>query len=820
MTRQTASPGAGAITVSTEAVLLAQLVQLVSQQPQHSISMTELTNQMQRLNLMQGRTIADVKTILKSFPVFEVSGPAEHEQVKLLLGPPAPQPRPFKEAPPSPLQGDWFSASVGGHAEIDQAMQVQQSAPAIQSRAGGSSEEEDEASVVQLRGLPYGATLEDLRAFLGRHAENVADDDSIQFVLNRNARPSGFAKVQFNCPQTAKQCCDELHMKHMGSRYVEVFLCSEKPVRRPRKEKGGEAAEKPPLLPLQLHSNSSVAELPCATLEQVVHECRTYMADPAQRRVQLSQLAVALPPPCRNYLKQADETLKQILARHGNEFAIEGGAKGNDTVVIYTPIRLSEALAAAMSPQTTLSTPPAMPPPLPPSAAQTSVAAAAAQLAAVDLLAAGGLLDNFPLGLTDAGNLKSPWPYSITVPPAVGSPLPPAVSMSCATIDEKEELPSPQSPKLVRKSQLGEVNATPMVIKTPIGCGLDTPGPWGDTPQPQNDPEWSVPSLMHPPAAAGLPPLGGAGLCSMPSWPPLAPIGSGLDANIWTSWASGAQPWMAWGQPPSFTGPFGAASSTAPGIDAPAVALVDSQPEAEPPAASVPATPEKPKASPNATGSAMIRLRGLPFGAKVQDIFTFFAQYEIVDRISDDENAVTILTRGPNGKPSGQATVLMKSPADAEIAQQLLNTKWIGNRYIEVFRQGDSEERLTPEKKPQPGGNLPPVPAPAPTSCSLMSNPWQPQQAGLEAIEAWDAIFRMAPLKEGQGIPGMPPPCGGFPGFDFLNSAPGLGAMPPLPSLNACAVESSMPPLPGLDLAPPAGAPVDGPNTIRMASLL
>lgn len=85
-----------------------------------------------------------------------------------------------------------------------------------------------------------------------------------------------------------------------------------------------------------------------------------------------------------------------------------------------------------------------------------------------------------------------------------------------------------------------------------------------------------------------------------------------------------------------------------------------------------------------------VRLRGLPFQSKEQDVFAFFAQHDIVHLVSEEREAVRLLTR-PNGRPSGQAVVQMRDHGDAEIAQRVLGGQYMGNRYIEVFPHIDDE---------------------------------------------------------------------------------------------------------------------------------
>merc|ERR1719223_895982 len=116
-------------------------------------------------------------------------------------------------------------------------------------------DEELNQAAVQMRGLPYRATVKDIQDFLGVHAEGLKDrHSSVQLVLNRDGRPSGFARVQFSSPDVAKAARDDLHMRVMEiapagnatdaapdqepgqtvaalpeQRYVEIFLYSERP---------------------------------------------------------------------------------------------------------------------------------------------------------------------------------------------------------------------------------------------------------------------------------------------------------------------------------------------------------------------------------------------------------------------------------------------------------------------------------------------------------------------------------------------------------------------------------------------------------------
>merc|ERR1719454_62570 len=89
---------------------------------------------------------------------------------------------------------------------------------------------------------------------------------------------------------------------------------------------------------------------------------------------------------------------------------------------------------------------------------------------------------------------------------------------------------------------------------------------------------------------------------------------------------------------------------------------------------------------------AAVRLRGLPFSMSVQDVYAFFSQYDVCDRIADGPHVAQLLPKA-NGRPSGQARVQMRSRYDAEVVQQALHNQWIGGRYIEVFVYGEEDEK-------------------------------------------------------------------------------------------------------------------------------
>lgn len=60
----------------------------------------------------------------------------------------------------------------------------------------------------------------------------------------------------------------------------------------------------------------------------------------------------------------------------------------------------------------------------------------------------------------------------------------------------------------------------------------------------------------------------------------------------------------------------------------------------------------------------------------------------VEDCVTKGVEPVQLLMKA-KGRPSGQAAVYVRSTDDAEHVQQILNNKFVGNRYVEVFAYGD-----------------------------------------------------------------------------------------------------------------------------------
>lgn len=230
--------------------------------------------------------------------------------------------------------------------------------------------------------------------------------------------------------------------------------------------------------------------------------------------------------------------------------------------------------------------------------------------------------------------------------------------------------------------------------------------------------------------------------------------------------------------------------------------------------------------------TSTVRLRGLPFTSTEQDVFAFFAQFDIVDRIAEGPKAVSLLFK-LSGKPLGQAVVQMNSHKDAEDAKRVLHGQWMGNRYIEVFlcgEEGDcgparpaaaagsapattqaaSSSGAAPAKTVVLSDALPPAGAPGNGSAPALWAPPPPwampgamhggmpgaMPSGNASETSWEALFEFQ--WQGGMMPGGMP--GGFPGAmpGGAPSMPGIqgtmpGAMPGFPSSSPEAMPAAMP---------------------------
>jgi RNA recognition motif-containing protein len=597
-------------------------------------------------------------------------------------------------------------------------------------------EEEENESAVQLRGLPYRSTVADIKCFLGKHAEFLKDDSqSVQLVLNRDGRPSGFARVQFNCPAAARKARDDLHNHFMEipsqngmppavssannvgpggqERYVEIFLFSERP-NKLRFKKTATAEGAPGV------AEEEDVEALGVTKDQVIVECREHMNSPGKGRLLLSMLGVALSQGARLYLKKTDQGLKHFLSQYPMEFHVDG-AKGRECVS-YLP-------ALASGGQNNSDLPMNFPD-------SQKKAAYRRQLDGTGGPATGSIVDLQRGGREDV-NLgicmvpqspkvtcvdTSDTPKGINTPSDWGTPQPfdiyqdPSVTSRPSAHRHK-----PAEPALPRTDAGASVVGAPPPF-VPQANGAANAAAYGNwsawaMPPPTFWPAYWPPQGSAPPPFYGAPPLAGGDPSELRQPLPLD-VGTAPAAM-----QGGQAPRMSAAQMAAvleaLSGTVGALPPTAadtqsaePGwvqLDQPG-GINQAPPRASQPPAPLPQSAAAPhvaalqQAGQDGSASCAVRLRGLPFQATEQDVLAFFSKHEIVDRVSESSNAIKILTKA-SGKPSGQAVVQMNTPQDAYLALQVLNGCYMGSRYIEVWIHNEGEGMQNQSGNPGPAGN-------------------------------------------------------------------------------------------------------------------
>lgn len=305
-------------TNKSECELLAYLTQVLNQRPEQSLLLSDLGALLPDPLRVAIRENGGLRTCVQKFPIFKVSGQPGRERVTLLLG--------VNEPDPSILE------SVDGvnvvPSELNSARELDD-----------DDSDENDRSIVQLRGLPYRATEEDIRKFLGPHLAHLKDDNAIELLLSRDGRPSGFARVCFSCPVVARAACSDLHERVMnidvdpsnaaGSssrhRYVEVFLYSEHPGKVRFKKSSVQNGLQEDVDP------ALEAEAAQISPDQIATEVRVYMAQEGKGELLLSMLGVALSPAARLYLRKSDRGVKRFLAQYPSEFLISG-EKGRERI--------------------------------------------------------------------------------------------------------------------------------------------------------------------------------------------------------------------------------------------------------------------------------------------------------------------------------------------------------------------------------------------------------------------------------------------------------------------------------------------------------
>jgi len=599
----------------SEPDLLSQLVQLLGQRERHSLLLSDLGA------LLPGTLRAGVKekgglrTWLQRYPeLFPVTGQPGRETVTLQLG---------SKTKASTQETETESVAV------DPAMD-DAATKALQ------EEEEDNHAAVQMRGLPYRAQVSDIRSFLGEHCEMLKGEDAVQLVLNRDGRPSGLARVQFNSPTAAKIVRDVLNMRsievqgQVADRYVEIFLYSNKlRFKKPIVGKGDACgSEGSALDPAALEVGK----------EQVVGECRDHMCTPGKAQLLLSMLGVALSEASRNYLKRTNQGLKHVLVQFPNDFSVEG-QKGRE-IVSYLPeagsggdlprsVQLGSSGTCKRSPVPEPSPPATVTPASPPPKKSPTVDPSAAPKK---------VLTAEPL----PSQMRSPGGESAKMSPVPDrldrlkcSP----VSLAGGSLGELKQRLTPQfeTSKFEAKTPI-ELPQTPS-LHAMGGEALITPSDWGTPQTVQWDPQRQSTCLsQEAPAPCSFKPSFAMGDGSF-GFRPTVPL------------------WPAW-LPSSVSG-----SLSNGGFDQilPSSAFCG-----------------------DALGlhqSTALRLRGLPAQTTEQDIFAFFSKYDVVAQIA--ESGAVKFFAGSH-ESNGEAVVYMQSWQSAEEARKTLDGRLFGTSKIQV----------------------------------------------------------------------------------------------------------------------------------------
>eukprot|EP00927_Polykrikos_kofoidii_P031476 TRINITY_DN2704_c0_g1_i2.p1 TRINITY_DN2704_c0_g1~~TRINITY_DN2704_c0_g1_i2.p1 ORF type:complete len:982 (+),score=159.59 TRINITY_DN2704_c0_g1_i2:84-2948(+) len=703
-----------------EELLLSQLVQLLGQRPRHVLLLSDL-GALLPAQLRHGvKEKGGLRSWLQKYPeLFQVTGLPGKESVTLLFGTPG-----ADGGSNGVVLGPDCSAVPGN---ASSASRDQQTAADLEQKR---REDEENESAVQLRGLPYRATVADIKAFLGRHVNNLQGESAVQLVLNRDGRASGFARVQFDSPDAAREARDELHKCMMktgnsmnsgagatgggadgsgaGDRYVELFLFSERPNKlRFKKAQQGDAA-----------ANLNEEELACSgiTKEQVVMECREHMSSPGKGQLLLSMLGVALSQGGRLYLKKTDQGLKHFLSQYPEEFTVEG-LKGREWVS-YLPVLEkggdNSDLPADFTDKTGQSDSPVD---VPETDAYTSDRVLFPEKVATTPSAskygnrgtpAGGRAGTNEFGCStgNISELRTRWEDPAVIPqspqaqlpstPVIAAPTPspwgtpegyasllgdrhqssgnrgtPAGGRAgtnefgCSTGNISELRTRWEDPAVIPQSPQAQLPSTPAVIAAP------TPSPWG-TPEVFD----SLLGDRHQSSGGfdgrfgGGTDYFGTGAMYSKGEPSLQSSGE---------WGGASSYWQPGGGLPATWDVIAALNAAASGCQ-PSAAVSQMSPQH----VQAVHTEQFVAPQPAAESYVAIRLRGLPFSATEQDVLAFFAKHEVVECIAEESKAVRLIPKA-NGKPSGQASVLLQSKEDMATAIQALNGQWISSRYIEVF---------------------------------------------------------------------------------------------------------------------------------------
>lgn len=590
---------------------------------------------------------------------------------------------------------------------------------AIETGADFGDDDSLSACTVQLRGLPFRAQVNDIKVFLGEYAQYLSTkDQAIRLLLNRDGRPSGFARVQFSTPEAAKAAREAMHKQPMGDRYVEVLACSDRAGKaRHRRAVAAEAEASLDNTGAEMVMDSASEAV---ERERVLQECRDHMRMPGRQQLLLSMLGIALSPQARTYLRRLNLGLKHFLARFPGEFRVEG-PKGCEQVIwcpngmdpyISNNFQVNDPMAEAL---------------------MTNPAAAVAMMNAWAAASA-----EMPATQTNLNHLlASPTPQIRTHPHCEATP---------------SDWGTPGAGRTPHQA-IADANAH-------AAANASGTGPSGSTEMDPANPYAAFANFGM--TNFGMPPWAGP----WPgAWPP-QDMGD-MDKGGEKGFKGGAAKQRPTGKadvpaarshahlhPQSH--PF-AHKTSAQGATTAVATTGSGAAEADGPNSNV----------------AAVRLRGLPFSMSVQDVLAFFSQYDVSDRIADGPQAAQLLPKA-NGRPSGQARVQMRTRYDAEVVQQALHNQWIGGRYIEVFVYGDETEQQVNDFNRQLGFPAGTEPEGVGGGDPVQAMPGFPGFPPVAFPGAFAPSPMVAPPWANMGPGGLP---GGFPG-GLANFPGGPGVFP------------------------------------------
>jgi len=273
-----------------EAKLVSQLVLFLDRGPR---SLTEISSMAPHGARHYVREVGGVLNWLRKYSeLFAISGRPGGEVVALKV---ARKSSSHSEPTPSQWKDDRTDDFAGVHDHC------------------GKTPGNDFESALLLRGLPYQATKNDIKQFLGRFAKSLKGDQPIQVMSKKRRKPSGFAKVQLDSPESAADACECLHKRLMLDRYVEVF---------PFDQKYKDIATVFAVVRAAADDVTSQGDQQARSA--AVQECRDYLELVKRNQVFLSVLGGALSDASRLYLKRTAQTLKQLLGEHPEEFKFSG----------------------------------------------------------------------------------------------------------------------------------------------------------------------------------------------------------------------------------------------------------------------------------------------------------------------------------------------------------------------------------------------------------------------------------------------------------------------------------------------------------------